>query len=636
MKVLMILAIMSMCMCAWAGVITRDGRPAAEIVCPGDATEPERNAALELQKYIEKISGARLPVRESASPGVYGIYVGQTEAVKALAGDFDWGSLKDDGILIRSGKNSLILAGDRPRGTLYAVYTFLEDRLGARFLTPFAEQIPSMKTITVKDGIDYAYTPPFFSRETYFNLNLNHPDFAVKRKSNGHHNDIAPEWGGHISLWGFVHTMGRLLPGDKYFDTHPEWYSLIDGKRSAANTQLCLSNDECVKALGDAVLEVLRSEKETPAIISVTQNDNDAYCRCDKCAALAEKYGGVQSGPIIHAVNQVADRVKEEFPEVKVETLAYWYSGDAPENIKPRDNVIVRLCNIRNNFGTPLFESIKRPEDEKQKTNAAFVESLKAWSRLTDNLFIWNYVVDFSNYYIIHPNFRCLKPDLQCFREYHAKAIFEQGDYFNADGCFNALKGYLASKLLWDPDLDDDAVIKDFLAGYYGPAAPYLYNVIDRCEKEVVRNDVYLRCYMSNLKWLPDEAFIYCFDNFNKAVSAVSGDPVLRDRVLSELLFFQWGWYLQKEESRDRIRDAGCLLWDDEDPQPQPRLCPRRRPVCAQEITRGRRPAAGSDRRYILSRTRRNETAGRRDSTQTGRSMPGAWYKSPRYAIINM
>ncbi len=565
MKIILIFALLCMCVCAGAAVLTKNGRAAAEIICASDATAPEKNAALELQKYIRKISGADLPVTEAASGGVYGIYVGQTEAVKGLMEGFDWQSLAGDGILIRSDKNCLILAGDRPRGALYAVYTFLEDFLGVRFLTPFAEKVPENKNVTVKDGINYTHTPPFFSRETYFNLNLKHPDFAVKRKSNGHHNDISPEWGGHISLWGFVHTMGRLLPGEKYFESHPEWYSLIDGKRSADNTQLCLSNDECVKALGDAVLEVLRTEKETPAIISVTQNDNDAYCRCEKCAALAEKYGGAQSGLILHAVNQVADRVKEEFPGVKVETLAYWYSVEAPKNIKPRDNVIVRLCNIRNNFGTPLYESVKRPEEENQKTNAGFVESLKAWSLLTDNLFIWNYIVDFSNYYIIHPNFRCLKPDLKCFREYHARAIFEQGDYFNADGCFNALKGYLSAKLLWDPDIDDDAVIKDFLENYYGAAAPYLYNVIDRCEKEVKKNDVYLRCYMANLRWLPDEAFIYCFENFNKAVAAVSGDETLTKRVISELLFFQWGWYLQDEESRNKIKDAGCLLWDDEE-----------------------------------------------------------------------
>ena len=564
MKVLcMALILAALSVCSWAAQLTRDGKALAVIVCPADATAPEQNAAKELAAYIEQISGAALPIRETASDTDFNIFVGQTEAVKSLAGDFDWDSLRQDGILIRSGKGYLILAGDRPRGTLYAVYTFLEDHLGVRFWSPDAERVPENKSIRIPDTLDFSYTPPFFSRETYFNLNINNNAWAVKQKSNGHHNRISEDWGGHVTLLGWAHTFGGFISPGEYFESHPEWFSMIDGKRVGDNTQLCLSNDECVEELAEKVLEALRKE-DAPSIISVTQNDNPSYCRCDKCNALAEKYGA-QSGLILHAVNRVADRVKEEFPGVLVETFAYWYTVDAPKNIKPRDNVIVRLCNIRNNFGTPLRDCLGKKGDPNQQTNLAFYKALEDWSRLTDHLFIWNYVVNFTNYYIIHPNFHCLKPDLQTFRDHHAVAIFEQGDSFNAAPCFNVLKEYLTARLLWDPDIDDDACIREFLEGYYGAAAPYLRNVIDRCEKEVADNNVYLSCYMPNLSWLSPDAFVYCFDNLNKALSGVSGDRVLEDRVMNELLSFQWAWYLLDEESRDYIRDAGCLLWDDEE-----------------------------------------------------------------------
>ncbi|MBO4548544.1 MAG: DUF4838 domain-containing protein, partial [Abditibacteriota bacterium] len=452
----LILAVL--CVCSQAGELTRDGQGLAVIVCPADATVPERNAAKELAAYIEQISGAALPIRETASDTDFNIFVGQTEAVKSLAGDFDWDSLRQDGILIRSGKGYLILAGDRPRGTLYAVYTFLEDHLGVRFWSPDAERVPENKSIRIPDTLDFSYTPPFFSRETYFNLNINNNAWAVKQKSNGHHNRISEDWGGHVTLLGWAHTFGGFISPGEYFESHPEWFSMIDGKRVGDNTQLCLSNDECVEELAEKVLEALRKE-DAPSIISVTQNDNPSYCRCDKCNALAEKYGA-QSGLILHAVNRVADRVKEEFPGVLVETFAYWYTVDAPQNIKPRDNVIVRLCNIRNNFGTPLRDCLGKKGDPNQQTNLAFYKALEDWSRLTDHLFIWNYVVNFTNYYIIHPNFHCLKPDLQTFRDHHAVAIFEQGDSFNAAPCFNVLKEYLTARLLWDPDIDDDACIR--------------------------------------------------------------------------------------------------------------------------------------------------------------------------------
>ncbi|MBR4748454.1 MAG: DUF4838 domain-containing protein, partial [Abditibacteriota bacterium] len=527
------------------------------------STLPEQNAARELSSYIEKISGARLPVEEAPSDTACNIFVGQTAAAMSPAGDCDWDSLRGDGILIRSGKGYLILAGDRPRGTLYAVYTFLEDCLGVRYWAPDAERVPQNRSIRIPDKLDFCYTPPFFSRETFFTRNINDAAWAVKQKSNGHFNDIPEEWGGHVTLQGWCHTFGRYISPSVYFDSHPEWFSLIDGERRSGRTQLCLSNDECVRELGDRVLEALRRE-DRPSIISVSQFDNDAYCRCDGCAALAEKYGA-QSGLILHAVNRVADRVKEEFPGVLVETLAYWYTVDAPKNIRPRDNVIVRLCNIENNFGVPLRESAGRKDDPLHQTNLAFCKALEDWSRLTDELFVWNYIVNFYNYYVIHPNFHCLKPDLQLFRDRHVRAVFEQGDTFNTSCAFNALKQYLTARLLWDPDVDDDACIREFLEGYYGPAAPYLYHVIDRCEQEVRRQKVYLSCSLTDQKWLPAEAYIYCFDNFNRALSAVSGDKTLEERVLGELLSFQWGWYMLGDEKREAVKKAGCLLWDDEE-----------------------------------------------------------------------
>ena len=373
-----------------ACVLVKGGRAAAVIVLGEDATAPEKNAASELQSYIDQISGARLEIAPAPSAELNNIFVGQTEITKKQVPGFDWDSLKRDGILIKSGPDSLVLAGDRPAGTLYAVYDFLEDALGVRFWTPEDEYAPRLTDISA--DLQKKYRPPFFLREDFFREFMHDERFKAKHKLNGRTNlattPISPEWGGCYELIGGGHTFAQFLPPSEYYKDHPEWFTEFEGKRVSAYAQLCLSNDECVEALTEKVLETL-GKNPGARMISVSQNDNELYCRCKNCSALAKKYGA-QSGVILYAVNKVAKAVAKEFPGVLVETFAYDYSVAPPKGIKPEKNVIVRLCNIRNDFGTPLPDSASSIYPKRVAVNLSYLKSLDGWRRLTDNLFIWN------------------------------------------------------------------------------------------------------------------------------------------------------------------------------------------------------------------------------------------------------
>jgi hypothetical protein len=84
--------------------------------------------------------------------------------------------------------------------------------------------------------------------------------------------------------WGlFVHTFNTLVPQQEYAQTHPEYYSLIDGKRRPG-TQLCLSNPEVLKLLVASLKNKIK-EKPNSSYWSVSQDDNDRYCQCDGCKA---------------------------------------------------------------------------------------------------------------------------------------------------------------------------------------------------------------------------------------------------------------------------------------------------------------------------------------------------------------
>ena len=105
--------------------------------------------------------------------------------------------------------------------------------------------------------------------------------------------------------WGlFVHTFNELVSPDQYGKTHPEYYSLINGNRQPG-TQLCLSNREVLAVL-IANLKEKMAAKPGATYWSVSQNDNDQYCRCEPCTQLNAKYGGVPSGSILYFVNKVA------------------------------------------------------------------------------------------------------------------------------------------------------------------------------------------------------------------------------------------------------------------------------------------------------------------------------------------
>ena len=80
-------------------------------------------------------------------------------------------------------------------------------------------------------------------------------------------------------------------------------------------------------------------------MISISQNDWHGYCECEKCRALDE-HEGTHAGTLIHFVNAVAEEVEKEHPDILIETLAYQYTRKPPRHVRPRRNVVTRLCSI--------------------------------------------------------------------------------------------------------------------------------------------------------------------------------------------------------------------------------------------------------------------------------------------------
>jgi hypothetical protein len=437
------------------------------IVIAGNASDSEKWAARELQQWIQKTGNVKIPV-ETPNSSYAGpkILVGFNE-LTAQKTSVEMPESEDESYHYFNEGEDIIIYGGSERGTMYGVMSFLENELGCRWYTPSVSVVPQKKEYSF-ERLSHSEKPGIRVRNDFY-FEAFDPIWAARNKMNGTlgFNKVTPQPGGTENYWS-VHTFYPLMPPEEFYDKHPEYYSLIDGKRIYDHAQLCLTNPDVLKIITERIKKTMRENPEY-LIYSVSQNDWRNPCQCKKCQALVQKEGS-ESGPVIWFVNQVAEAVEKEFPDKFIGTLAYQYTRTPPKNIKPRRNVVVRLCSIECCFSHD-FQTC--PE------NRSFLEDLKGWAAISPHLYIWDYVVNFSHYIMPYPNFYVLQPNIKTLRDNKSIGIMEQAAYQSRGGEFAELRAYLIAKLLWNPECDIEKEIDDFMYGYYGRAGQYVREYFD-------------------------------------------------------------------------------------------------------------------------------------------------------------
>ena len=500
--------------------LAAQGKTDYVIVIGQQSLSAERTAAGQLQSYLKKITGADFEiVPENMATNTHRISLGQSQLNLKLLGWTNFAVLRPDEIVIRTLGKDLILTGAAPRGTLYAVFSFLEDQLGVRFWTPTEEFIPTLPVLKI-NALNIAYAPPFAYREVHYLQPNTDAPFAVKLRSNGHMVTAAENWGGHYSILGWCHTFGSLISAQRYFATHPEWFAQIKGVR-VPDKQLCLASAQMREELTRNALARL-AENPQAGYISISQNDsypNESFCECAQCAAL-DAAEGSHSASVIKFVNAVAAEIEKKYPDTLVETLAYHYSLTPPATLRPRQNVVIRFAYADLDAARPL--------------PAEFRKYLAGWSKISDRLFGWYYTANFYNYLVPSPNLLVLAEDIRTFRDNHTIGMFVQGDGYTTIGDFIRLRQWLTGKLLWNPDLDANQCIEEFLRGYYGAAAPYLREYLNLIRESALASGQKIEIFNSNTDWLTNEALRNAYRAFENARKAVKENPVLLGRVERE------------------------------------------------------------------------------------------------------
>jgi Domain of unknown function (DUF4838) len=461
--------------------ISQNGASTCVLVQAPGATPPEKAAVAELAAALKQITGAAFEVVSNVNAKTTAIIAGPGPAAVRFFPDVKLQDFGPEELVIKTKGNKLLLAGGQSRGTLYAVDKFLESQCGVRWWAPWATDVPHRPELKVSN-LDIHEKPAFEFRDP-FCFSAFDVQWKVHNCVNSSYNEIPKELGGCIKYKGHAHTFYPLVPPANHFKEHPEWYSLIKGKRTHDGGQLCLTNPQLRDFVVTRAREWLR-EAPDAQIISITQNDWFGWCECEQCKALDDAEGS-HAGSMISFVNYIAEKIEPEFPNVWVDTFAYQYTRKPPKTVRPRKNVIVRLCSIECNFREPLDAP----------SNAGFFKDLDDWSKICSHLYVWDYTTDFSNYVHPHPNWFTLGPNARVFASHSVKGIFEEGAYAGYGSEMGELRSWVLAKLLWNPQQDDRKLIQEFVEGYYGPAAArpitdYLQLMQDNSK------GVYLKCFL--------------------------------------------------------------------------------------------------------------------------------------------
>lgn len=485
-------------------VLTKSSKPIARIIVEENhsANDADNAAALILQRFVKESSGATLPLLHGVTPRKGDIIIGRS----------DKEALTEDGFRLRTQDGTLRISSGGDKGSLHGVITLLERYLGMDYFAANVYTIDKKQTITLPE-MNFYENPAFRYRQSQA--------YGLKQDSL-YRMFMRLEEPGDIfadKLW--VHTFNHLMPASVYGDTHPEYYSFINGERRPGRaSQWCLTNPDVLE-IAAARIDSIFKANPGKNIISVSQNDsNFTFCRCDECEKVNIEEGA-PSGNYVRFLNKLAQR----FPDKEFSTLAYLFTMKPPKHVKPLPNVNIMLCDIDCDREVSLTENASGRE---------FVEAIEGWSAISNNIFVWDYGINFDNMVAPFPNFPILKPNIELFKKNHATMHFSQiGGSFGGD--FSEMRAWVVSKLMWNPEQNTDSLMWRFMKGYYGNAAPYIYQYEKLLEGALLASGERLWIYDSPVTHKNGMLNAACRKRygalFDSAEAAVAADSALLRRV---------------------------------------------------------------------------------------------------------
>ena len=502
---------------------------AAEIRLPDNPAPVELTARDELAHYLAE--GVKGEITLEGRPVVF--HIGDSAVARAMG--LEAAAMPDEAWAVKSSGSDIALVGGGTRGTLYAAYHFLEDVQGVRWWTPDEETVPVRERWELAP-LDLSGRPFFRQRDIYRSFNNIIRDggrFSARRRLNRDGDiPITPERGGNVAYGppNFCHTFDHYFPKDRYFDKHPEYYALRDGKRvPGPQSQLCLTNPGMRAEMWELLKrfiaegEKAAAEKGAPPPILYDFSGNDCRnpCQCEPCQAIAKREGS-ESGPLIDCLNEIAAKLKDHRPDLFLHTLAYYHTENPPRALRPAKNIVIRLADTSTNQAAPF----SAPE------NRAFVRRLESWAKIAAHMGIWDYSITYMLPTGPFPHEYTLAESLRTYAANKVEYMFFEHEFADCADMYD-LNIWLESRLMEDPNADDDALREEFYSGYYGAAGPLIAEYRRLLKESSDKKKTHIDWFASPKQFSMVDARLAVDAQalFDRAEAAMEGDPALLRRA---------------------------------------------------------------------------------------------------------
>jgi hypothetical protein len=520
---------------AGAVALVKDGKANAVIVAPANVDGTLQAAVADLQTYIERMSGARLPV------------AGQPKAGKAaITLHVGPAGLSEVGYRLRAHGDELLIEGATEAGLVNGIYGLLEDHLGVRWYIPgpLGEHVPRSKTIALAD-IEETREPAIPSVTGFGRYQADPPrgqEWARRNRLNG------------FRRYYHSHNWASIIPL-REVENHPDWFALIDGVRK---DQLCTTNPEVIRIAKQAALDYFEKNPQAPTF-SLSPNDGPRFCQCERCRALDAQLGvdpfapgGQFTDRLVYFFNQIAEEVAKKYPDKILCFYAYVTHTDPPQKVKPLPNLMPVICH------TPWEFCHAHPITANCKPCTRFREAVVRWREICPHVGIYDYYAHwewFGQWPLVHT----LRVDIPFYAQVGIEHLNSET---HDDWWTQPLNIFAAVKLAWNPKADVDAMVRGFCADLFGPAREAVEKYFALYEKEM--GGIPLGAYTSDADWkswpsaaVMEQGRALLAEAARKASTPEQKQRARKLQVGHRIYALQWqGAVALKENKPMRARDA--------------------------------------------------------------------------------
>lgn len=502
------------------------GKARYKIYCGAGEDATVRHAAQELASYLRSITSATFPVVVADTPPTdpHLLVLGTRNPLTERLGDsVDHTRLGEDGFALRTVDTTVFIAGANSRGTLYGVYWVLDRLLGVRWFAADYTRIPTASTLDIsRDKLSGDKMPRFRYRQIYAG-DAADPAYRHHNLLNGNRgwdippapSVIAPPVPKELDTWS------TFWPADPFGGNYRE---MVPDESLWHGGQILAMDPRAREMATENLVKKLQERKAQGLDPSWGFEQYDSDWQPDPASrAFADAHGGALSAAVVDLANDVAARVRQQVPDARLSTQAYWFSFTPPTGITVGEGVVMTVAPIEANFANSLFTD----------DNAQIGRHIRTWCDLADEIVLWDYVTDFACYIQPFPDYWSLGETIRTLARYpEIGGYFGQSAYNGMGAEFVQLRSWMLGRLLWDPTLDADALIREFLDGYYGAAAEPIYRYMRLLQQSVKDTETRLTFNATlNSPYLNFDTMVRADDLMAAAEAAVKDDPERRKHV---------------------------------------------------------------------------------------------------------